>query len=280
MNGKAILALIEKHIEKGIIFVAGLFLVAMIWFYGIHTPNKAPFDGAQLGPRDLHASVLEKAKQLESAMRNAKAEDVKPQSSARKLVEVHNEGIYAALSPTKPDAPEAKGYKIQPVARTLMTGGKEAVVPGLTEAEEATASIELVTPLPPEQPVLNFGRSLAVRKPIRLGESAAPRPGTTATGRDEKAGDPTEVAWVSLAGYWDRDAQRGEMTKNGYAAYRAKVYVSGIEVERQELLATGEWSEPKLVEGSRIESPRTRDRRPRRPGEQARHRGSVPGRPQ
>src|SRR5262245_16800879 len=168
MNGKAILGSIEKHIEKVIIAIATVFLVAMIWLYGINTPNKVSFNGSPRGPRELHESVLDSAKQLETAMRNAKAEEVKQQSSAKKLVDVHNEGIYAALTPTKPDAPDAKGFKLQPVGRTLMAGGKEAVVPGLTEAEEATASIELVTPLPPEQPVVAFGRSLAVRKPVKL----------------------------------------------------------------------------------------------------------------
>jgi hypothetical protein len=249
MNGKAILAMLEKHIEKGIIAIAAIFLLAMIWFYGINTPNKVAFNGAEHGPRDLNQAVLNSARELENAMRSAKAEEVKQQSSARKLVDAHNEGIFAALTPTKAEGPEAKGFKLTPVPRTLMAGGKEAVVPGLTEAEEATASIELVTPLPPEQPVVAFGRSLAVRKPVRLGDTTA-RPGPAAAGRDEKAGDPTEVAWASIAAYWPKDAQRTEMTQKGYAAYRSKVYVSGIEVERQELLASGEWSEAKLVEGS------------------------------
>lgn len=249
MNGKAILAAVEKHIEKGIIGIAAIFLVAMIWLYGINTPNKVSFNGAEHGPRDLNQTVLESARQLESAMRTAKADEVKQQSSARKLVDAHNEGIYAALTPTKPDAPDAKGIKLTPVPRTLMAGGKEAVVPGLTEAEEATASIELVTPIRPEQPVLSVGRRMAVRKPVRLGDTAA-RPGAAPAGRDEKAGEPTEVVAATIAAYWPKEAQRTEMTQKGYAAYRSKVYVSGVEVERQELLASGEWSEAKLVEGS------------------------------
>src|SRR5262245_27265923 len=127
MNGKAISTLIEKHIEKGIIAIAALILLAMIWSYGINTPNKVPFNGWLQGPREMHASVMESARQLETAMRTAKTEEIRQQSSAKKLVDAHNEGIYAALTPTKPNAKE---IKLQPVARTLMRGGKD--VPELT----------------------------------------------------------------------------------------------------------------------------------------------------
>ncbi|MBI5865892.1 MAG: hypothetical protein HZB38_15595 [Planctomycetes bacterium] len=245
MNAKNILALIEAHIEKGIIGLAVVFGGLMIWWYGLGTPNKVDFGGQSYGPHELAPAILDSAKSLKTAMDNASAEDPKPQGSSDKLIKRHNEGIFAEIPPAKPDDPNAKAFRLQPAVRVLTSGGHEAVVPGLKESEEAPGSVTLITPLAPQQPKMRNGRSLAVQKPTKLGETAKPN---VAAGTTDS---PREVAWASGAMYWPKDAHKAETTRNGYAAYRSKIYVTGIDVERQELLANGDWSEPKLVEGSK-----------------------------
>ena len=49
---------------------------------------------------------------------------------------------------------------------------------------------------------------------------------------------PTALSWVSLTAWFDRKAQEDKMTSERYARYRAKVYIVGIDVQRQEMPAS------------------------------------------
>lgn len=58
----------------------------------------------------------------------------------------------------------------------------------------------------------------------------------------EESDEPVELAYVSLAAYFPREAQRDAMIAASYAPFRSRVYVVGNDVQRQEMLANGEFS--------------------------------------
>ena len=51
------LELLEAHVEKGILGVAGLFMVGMLWMYLIRSPNTAEYQGQERGPRELMEAI-------------------------------------------------------------------------------------------------------------------------------------------------------------------------------------------------------------------------------
>ena len=64
-----------------------------------------------------------------------------------------------------------------------------------------------------------------------------------ATGTEDEASRATQVAWVTGGAYFNKKAQYDEMINAGYAPYRSNAYVVGLDVQRQEVLSTGEYSE-------------------------------------
>ena len=91
-------------------------------------------------------------------------------------------------------------------------------------------------PLAPTAPVSRAGRNLVIRE----------RSSLTQTSEDDEGGpasEAVELPWVTVAAYFDRAAQQDAMTKAGYATYLSKIYIAGVDVQRQELLADGNYSE-------------------------------------
>ncbi len=229
-----ILKMIEAHVEKGVVALAALFLGYVFVFHFVGSPNRVEFAGTKLGPRDLGPKVLEEAKRLKAAMSSAtdtKSEEKTPEY-AKQLRETHAAGIYVPLTPDGP--------ALQPSLRATANLGTNIEVPGLQEVEEPPGSVTLVTPLKPSQPVLSAGRGVVVPRVVRLSDEP------TVGGTTPTEPTPTETAWVSVATYFNKKAQYDEMVKAKYALYRAKVYVVGLDVERQEMgpdgRFAGEWS--------------------------------------
>lgn len=229
-----LLALLETHVEKIILGVAGLFALWLAYSYLINTPNTRQFEGQALKPDKLNDAILTSAKKLENAVKNAKADETPVENSSQQLKQRFMAGI---LGPPGPNMP-----RLEPTLPTLASFGSRIEVPGLAETEEAAGNITLVTPLPPSQPVVRTGRSLAKREPLSISVDVAPKGEKSAA-----AAQPTEAAWVSIAAYFDREGQRKEMEAKKYAGDRSRVYIAGVEVQRQEMLSTGGWSEWKDV---------------------------------
>ncbi|MFO0836994.1 MAG: hypothetical protein U1D55_00585 [Phycisphaerae bacterium] len=219
------LNLVEQHLDKAVLGLAGVFLLLMVWWYGIGSPNKVQFDGKTVGPGELEQAVLERAKGLETRVRSVEPEPYTTEQFSKKLKSQHDSGILAAAAPGAPGVP--------PALPRAAAFGKTMQVLDLG-AEEDKASIHLVTPLRPSQPVLRTGRSLAIPREIRIDD-------TTKT--DAAPPEPVEMVWVTAAAYFDRSAQQNEMTKAGYPPFRSKVYVAGIDMQRQEMKSTGEFGE-------------------------------------
>jgi hypothetical protein len=116
-------------------------------------------------------------------------------------------------------------------------------VPQLSDERETSGDIELVTPLPPSPPVALTGRSLVLPERRVIGEETPP---------GAAPADPAEMPWVTVASYFPVSAQRDAMAAAKYAPYRSKVYVVGVDVQRQEMQANGEFSEWQAVPRSSI----------------------------
>ena len=228
----------EVHVEKFILGLTGVSLLVMLWVFLIQSPNKVKYGNEEVTPRGLHQAILSDARNLQRRIDQASAESFEPPRYSQRLKQEYDQGILGG---------RREGPELPRDLRLATTFGREIVVPGLKE-EEAAGSIALVTQLKPSQPVLRTGRSKVVRTEVSLGdeESLAGEP----AGEQETV-EASEVAWVCIAAHFDTKAQRNEMTKAGYAPYLANPYAVGMEVERRETLASGEWSDWESVEPSK-----------------------------
>jgi len=226
------LKLLEAHVEKAIVGLAALYMFAMLFFYLVRSPNTVEYQGRKLTPGELLEVVKQDADRLAQTFRGGAPEVAQVESFSAKLKQLHSGGIFAASSGAaellKPELPLASVW------------GPKIEMPG-KEAEEPPASVALRQPLAPSKPAVRTGRSLVLRRSLRLAGPGEIEPAETELA--EEAAKPVETAWVTVAAYFDRKAQYQEMIKAGYAPFRAKAYVVGLDVQRQEMLSTGEFSE-------------------------------------
>jgi hypothetical protein len=225
---------IELHVEKFVLALAGAFLLYSAWAFLIRSPNTVQFENRRVGPAGLNEAILESARRLEEALRRQTPEPIRVENYSRRLKQLQDEGLFARHGESGPH--------LASELPVLVRLGTRIEVPGLKEDEEAGGNITLVTPLRPDPPAVATGRSLARRVPVTLGAAEATQRGPAAA-----TVEATETPWVTLATWFNVDAQREEMIKAGYAAYRARVYVVGLDVQRQEMLSNGEFSEWKDV---------------------------------
>jgi len=232
---KGSLNFFEVHVEKFVLGLTGVFLLGMLWMFLIQSPNKVKYGNEEVTPRGLHQAILSDARNLQRRIDQASPEEFEAPRYSQRLKQEYDQGILGGAS---------QGPELAQNLRLATIFGQEITVPGLKE-EEVAGSIALITPLKPSQPVLRTGRSKVVRTQVSLGDE------DSLAGRDADEAETvaaTEVAWVCIAAYFDTKAQRNEMTKALYAPYLANPYVVGLDVERQEVLAGGEWSDWASVE--------------------------------
>ncbi len=246
MNVQRILSLLEEHVEKGVLGLAALFLVAMVWMYLIRTPNRVEFAGRALGPRELAQAVYEEAKSLESRLRTARGKEPEVERFADELRALHERGIFASAEPQAPPLPQ----ELPPTAPL----GKPVTIAGLEAIGTKRGSVELVTPQAPRSPVIESGRSQVLREPLDLDklveEVAAGRTTALTPVTDETTRKKVETSWVTVAAYYDPEADMERMKKAGYASYRTRVYLVGTELQRQELGPGGVWSDWATVQAT------------------------------
>jgi hypothetical protein len=220
---------IELHLEKGLLGLAVLFMGFMAVRFLILEPNKIDFGGQQLSPRELDEALLRKADELSKAVQQAKPEKPPVPESAKLLAESVKQGLFSTNEGEAPALPA-----VLPIAARF-----GAPLPALEEGQEID-DVTLVTPLPPASVVAHTGISLAYRRQAVLPTET---PGRSAPAEDDEDDDPTELSWITVAGYFPLEAEQLEMANAGYAGYRAKPYVVGLDVQRQEMTASGEFSD-------------------------------------
>ena len=119
----------------------------------------------------------------------------------------------------------------QQLAITGVYGMPLPEIQGSTEVVD----IELVTPLPPTTPLAATGISLAYPRRMTVNEEGQPT-----VDEDE---EPIELSWVTVGAYFPSHAQEEAMLAAEYAKYRARAFVVGVDLQRQELTSSGEYSE-------------------------------------
>lgn len=223
MAKRGSISLIELHVEKGVLALAAVFLIGMVARFLVMEPNTVTVGSQAHGPGELDQAILRQAEDLQRAVRNADAEAPEVPEYARELRREHEGGLFV-----EPDA------GAPPLPKTLDVVARfNPPLPVLEEGQEPE-DVRLVTPLKPTPPVVRTGLSVVYRRPVNLlpfDESTLPEGST----------GPAEMSWVTIGSFFPREAQQNEMIKAGYAGYRAKVYVAGVDVQRQQMLANGEF---------------------------------------
>lgn len=220
---KGAISLIELHLEKGVLGLTVLWLIFVGVRYLVLEPNKIEFGGERLGPAELDEAIQRRAEELQRAVRSAQPKAEPVPNFSQELEQGFNAGVLGASTPNAP-----------PLPSTLRVVGQfGAALPKLEEGQEAE-NVASVTPLRPRQVVARTGISLVHKL------QAALVPGTE-TAPPAASEGPVELSWVTVAAYYPKEAQLREMTNAGYAPYRAKVYVVGVDVQRQEVTPVGEY---------------------------------------
>lgn len=217
------LKLLEKHVEKCVLGMAIGFLAVMVAVFGIRSPNRVTL-GERLTPGELSGAILDDAVELKRRMTAAVPEPVDSAASrefARRLMQ----------PPTLPSSTVI----VTAVGRPVEIAGQES--------DEPTGSIELIRPRPPASLTLATGRNLVT--PL------SPAPADPARGAAAGDAGMIEMTWVSVGGYFDLAAQQAAIHQAHYEAGRARIYITGTDVERRELVASGVWSDWVRVERGR-----------------------------
>lgn len=234
MAMKGSVSFIEQHVEKGVLGIAVLFMLGLgVFFLGLG-PNKVEYGGQKVTPRELDEAILRQAQGVQQAYKNAQPKAEPVPTYAAKLRQQFEAGIFG----TDPNLP--------PLPRELRVVAQFGQPLPSSEAKDDTdRDVTLVTPLKPHSLVARTGISLVLRQPATLpGEEPA-------AGAPPDADEPSELSWVSVGAYFPLEAEQRDMIKAGYAGHRAKVYLVGVDVQRQEMTASGEFGDWVDVEPSR-----------------------------
>ncbi|MDX2197393.1 MAG: hypothetical protein SF069_00305 [Phycisphaerae bacterium] len=224
------LNIFELHIEKLLLGLVGAFAIFMIVQYFILNPNTVEYGGEKVGPSEVREKILAKARSLDSRLKSAQPQATPVPKLTDTISSVLANGVFKPSAEKQPAIPSQ-----------LATATPFGVTPPSFEDEGAGTQVVLVKPLAPVGAVAETGRALV--SPTRPTIAAAATPGGRGTDAPRATGDGKEITWVSVAAWFPNGPQEKEMLDAGYPPFRAKVYVSRVEAQRQELLADGSWSD-------------------------------------
>ncbi len=222
---------VERNIERFLLAAAGAFVVVMLAAYGVRTPNRILYEGRQLRPGELAPAILHSARQLQEAVEDATAEQADIPAHHQILQRRQAAGILCTATESDTPLPAS-------LPRCVNFGPP---IPQL-EPLDPERDIVLVTQHAPTPPLLSSGRSV-LRDAADAPDSSA---GVVAAGAEGSAAG-TALSWVSVGGYFDVQAQQQALRDAGYSRFRDAVWIVGTQVERQQLLADGGYSDWRLV---------------------------------
>ncbi len=225
---------IQRHVEKFVVGLTGLVLLAALVFYGIQTPNTTSVGGEDLPPGAFYQQIEQKAATALDRMKSARPDGA--------LLDPLPEGITAG----KLDIPA-------PVATVWVPP-----TPGLTQVSlpggGRVEKIRMAGILPPSRPVLTTGRGRAAlpdttklfltsagRADNRGDGGGAPRgigPSPAMSGVDLPI---RECYWVTVTSALFNKEQIAMFKAAKYHDNRMEFTVAGFDVARQELLPDGQW---------------------------------------
>ncbi len=138
---KQTVSVVERHLEKGVLGVAGLAFLAALVLYGIGSPNTIPFEGQPVKPGEIDLRVKEAADNLRSQIIVAQHPAPEIENPTPRLVRLQNVLASGEL-PTQLRAPTPFGPR----------------VPDL--GSRAKGTVELAAIVTPPAPTATVGRSM------------------------------------------------------------------------------------------------------------------------
>lgn len=220
----------ERHVEKCALGLGGVVLLGVAALYLIQTPNTVELaTGDKVGPAELYKRIGEVAQVAAGRMGDSKLEDFPP------------------LPPIDDELNPLQVAKLPP-AFAVPTGSPGFDVPKIPGVLRGpTRKIEMAEIHPPSQPILSAGRASIALPEIELVSVTGSR-GSSSSVRDGKISVKRDQFWITLAGLINRKQQHETFKTARYDHEQDVLVVSAIEVQRQELLGDGLWSEPVIVE--------------------------------
>jgi hypothetical protein len=212
-------SVVELHCEKVLLGAAAALAVYLAWGYLLKSPNTVAYEGRRIAPSELNEAILQEALFLERGMEAAEPPLPTLPRYHDQLRERHAAGIFGAEA-------ESDAFQLPRELRLTAAFGTPFHVP-----VSLHAPVRLVTPLPPTRPTIETGRCLLAVERSDAGQL-----------REDSAGERV-TTWVRIAARFDVEQQRAAMLAAGYPPYAARVYIAGVDAQRQELLADDRLSE-------------------------------------
>jgi len=220
----------ERHVEKCALGLGGVVLLGVAALYLVQTPNTVELaTGDKVGPAELYKRIGEVAQVAAGRMGDSKLEDFPP------------------LPPIDDELNPLRVAKLPPAFAVPM-GPPRFDVPQIHDVLRGpTRKIEIAEIHPPSQPILSAGRASIALPAIEYVSATGSRGGSSSV-RDGKRSVKRDRFWIALAGLVNRKKQHETFRAARYEPEQDVLVVSAIEVQRQELLGDGLWSEPVIVE--------------------------------
>jgi hypothetical protein len=215
---------VERHVEKGVLALCGIGLLATVALYLVKSPNQADVGGDAVGPDGVYEAVARQGERLRINMLDAK-EDVEP---------------------TEDRSTEMELWLRKPLVAGQLDPKWRAPVPPLPSVPDIGTrpigdGVQLAQLLPPSGVrAAVVGRSVAyVEPPEILGEGAR---------RDEGIEEyRASFNWVTVSGVYDRLLQERVFRDANYSAGRRDHYIVGVDLQRRERRWDGSYTEWKDV---------------------------------
>ncbi len=220
---KKSVGLVEQHIEKAVLGLAALYLLAVVFLYLISKPNTVEIDGKTVYPAQVDRIALERATALVQSLRRPQADpgdSIEPPEWEAELD--------AQFEPPR-----------QGPAENLLTA---AVPPGLPfeelefeRVERVREGVALADVIPPGEPTAEYQRVLAQppKEPRPPAEATAPRQPQAEEVLEE------DIDLVVLHSSFDLARQQDVLKEQGYAEEFGEVTIASVEVMRQERIGLG-----------------------------------------
>lgn len=193
---------IERHLEKAVLGLTGLALVAVIALYLVTSPNQIELGQEKVSPSTIDGKVAQKAADIVGKLRAAPLKTSIPQSLF--------EDFAGSLAPL--------GHTPLPMAVAI---GPE--VPIVDVAGRASGQVELVKVNRPDKPTVSHGR------------------GTIVVAGAGGLLQHVPVDWVTVSALFAVKAQ-SELQSLEYGATRDEVVFAPPDIQRRQRLPNGSWS--------------------------------------
>lgn len=210
---KQLVGPVERHVDKAVLGIAGLALIAVAAQFLVTSPNKLDLRNETVTPKTIDPKVQEFAQSVRQTVRSARP----PEHEV--------EDLSSEFTAVAAEAGTAGTREAWPAVAALLPKVPLVGPPVVIEGE-----IELIEPPAPQKPRIASGRSTVFLPPD----------GGFPEGTELLYYTPTN--WATVSAIVDVDELR-TMQRNEYLPDREEVYFTRIEAQRQRMQPDGTWPE-------------------------------------